>query len=118
MYEQTALLDEDQLQDVTLGDRELIRDILCALVDDTQRQLPLLAAAIAEQDSERCSQLAHYCKGACANVGACSASTLLGRIEVSARQQNFPECARSFTELLNSIEQLRQKVAEMSTSQQ
>ncbi|MBV8907122.1 MAG: Hpt domain-containing protein, partial [Acidobacteriia bacterium] len=75
--EQTAVLDRDQLREVTFDDEALMREIVDALIDDTRRQMLLLDAAIREQDATRCVRLAHYSKGACANVGARSAATIL-----------------------------------------
>ena len=42
----TITLNRDQLRDITLDDEELMREVLTALVDDTSRQIQLLAAAI------------------------------------------------------------------------
>ena len=46
--ETTAVLDREQLRDITMNDEALMREIVGVLVDDTSRQIPLLAAAIRE----------------------------------------------------------------------
>ena len=79
-----TVLDREQLRDITLNDEELMREILTALIDDTSRQIPLLASAIREGDSQKCVRLAHYSKGACANVGAAAAAAVLKTIENQA----------------------------------
>jgi len=107
LREQTAVLDRDQLREVTLDDDELMREILAALVDDTKRQMVLLDAAIREQDVTRCMRLAHYSKGACANVGARSAATLLKEIETKAADRNFPECEAALARLAQEVDLLR-----------
>jgi len=111
LREQTAVLDRDQLREVTLDDDELMREILAALVDDTVRQMVLLDAAIREQDATRCKRLAHYSKGACANVGARSAATLLKEIEDKAADRNFPECEAALARLAQEVDLLRSEAA-------
>jgi HPt (histidine-containing phosphotransfer) domain-containing protein len=104
--EQTAILDRDQLREVTLDDDALMREILAALVDDTKRQMVLLDAAIREQDVTRCMRLAHYSKGACANVGARGAAAILKEIESEAAGRNFPECQVALVRLVQEMDLL------------
>lgn len=84
-----------------------MREILAALIDDTSRQIPLLDSAIREENSQKCMRLAHYSKGACANVGANAAATLLKHIEHEAGKGQFPECGLSLAALTLEIERLR-----------
>ena len=100
-------MDREQLRDVTLDDEALMREIVAALIDDTSRQMELLKAAIAEQDVMRCIRLAHYSKGACANVGARSAAALLKDIETKAASSNFAQCSLDLARLDNELELLR-----------
>ena len=101
------VLDRNQLRDITLDDEELMREILSALVDDTSRQIHLLDCAIREQDSQRCMRLAHYSKGACANVGANAAAAVLKHIERSAADRQFEACGVSLVALVGEIDRLR-----------
>ena len=71
------VLDRAQLREVTLEDEALMRELLDALIADTELQMPLLDMAIRRTDLQQCARLAHYCKGACANVGAQAAGTVL-----------------------------------------
>jgi len=75
------VLDREQLRSVTLDDEELMRELVWTLIDDTSRQLISLQAAISEGNGPLAARLAHYSKGACANLGAKSAADLLLRIE-------------------------------------
>ena len=96
----TALtLDRQQLHDVTMGDEDLMREILAELVDDTSRQLTLLESAIRAEIPQTCMRLAHYSKGACATVGASRAAGLLASIETQASRQAFGECTASLASL-------------------
>ena len=88
-------------------DLDLMREILAALIDDTSRQIQLLAAAIRDQDSHRCARLAHYSKGACANVGANRAAALFQHLERNASAGAFGVCGQALETLTGEIELLR-----------
>ena len=108
---QIAVLDRGQLSEVTLDDDALMREILAALVDDTKRQMVLLDAAIREQDATRCMHLAHYSKGACANVGASGAAAILKEIESKAAEHKFPECGAALARLGREVELIDSEAA-------
>jgi HPt (histidine-containing phosphotransfer) domain-containing protein len=111
LREQTTVLDRGQLREVTLDDDALMREILAALVDDTKRQMVLLDAAIREQDATRCMHLAHYSKGACANVGASGAAAILKEIESKAAERNFPECVAALVRLGREVDLIDSEAA-------
>ena len=102
----TLVLDRNQLRDITLEDDDLMREMLATLIEDTSKQLVLLDSAIREQDSDRCKRLAHYCKGACANVGANAAADVLHRMELQAQSRNFSSCAESLATLGGELQRL------------
>ena len=104
---QVVHLDQKQLRDVTLDDEQLMREILGALIDDTSRQMRLLEAAIEDEDATRCMHLAHYSKGACANLGANAAAAILKDIERRAANHEFKECGQALGRLAAEVESLR-----------
>ena len=104
---EAEVLDVAQLRNATLDDAELMREIIEALIDDTSRQLPLLEGAIARQDSNLTRRLAHYSKGACANVGAVAAAATLAEIERQALSSNFADCSESLRRLAMEVSRLR-----------
>jgi HPt (histidine-containing phosphotransfer) domain-containing protein len=87
-----------------------MRDILCTLIDDTAGNIEQIASAIRMQDSQLCKRLAHYSKGACANVGAQAAADLLLHIEQQASGGRFAECEASLAALAREVERLRDEV--------
>jgi HPt (histidine-containing phosphotransfer) domain-containing protein len=103
----TTVLDRQQLREMTLDDEDLMREVVCALIDDTSRQIPLLDAAIRERDQQTTRRLAHYSKGACANVGAKSAAAALENIERTAVRSDFEECRGALNRLAEAIDRLR-----------
>jgi len=110
MIDTAVALDREQLRNVTLDDDELMREILAALIDDTSRQLVLLQSAVSEKDPQRTMRLAHYSKGACANVGANAAAHVLKRIEQDAARRDFQECSASLSTLALEIDRLRSEM--------
>ncbi len=92
---------------MTLDDAPLMREILGALIDDTVRQLPLLDRAIRERDTLTTRHLAHYAKGACANVGAKAAAAVLENIERTAATYDFEACRASLDTLTLEMDRLR-----------
>ena len=107
----TLVIDLEQLKDITLEDEELMREVLSALIEDTSRQLVLLDSAIRRQDTRSCVRLAHYSKGACANVGANRAAATLKRIEQDAARCAFDDCSASVQFLLEELDHLRHEAA-------
>jgi HPt (histidine-containing phosphotransfer) domain-containing protein len=103
----TSVLDREQLRGITLDDEDLMREIVAALIDDTSNQIQLLGAAIRDRNSALCKRLAHYSKGACANVGANRAAALLKQIETTASTGEFPRCGEALENLAREIELLR-----------
>ena len=84
-----------------------MREILAALIDDTSRQLQLLEAAVRNQDARQCMRLAHYSKGACANVGANTAAVLLDKIERQAAGGSVENGVERLAALATEVERLR-----------
>ena len=109
MIDPTIVRDLEQLREVTLDDDELMGQILTALIDDTARQIPLLEVAIRERDGPKCARLAHYSKGACANVGANAAAAVLEAMERQAASGSVAECSVQLARLASEVERLRQE---------
>ena len=105
--DQSRVLDWEQLRDITLDDDELMRELLTTLLDDTSKQVALLDDAIRDQDQQKTMRLAHYCKGACANVGANATAAVLKLMEEQAAHQSYADCAASLCNLMQELDRLR-----------
>jgi HPt (histidine-containing phosphotransfer) domain-containing protein len=99
-----------------MDDAAFMTEILSALIEDTSKQIPLLTAAIQDQDSQRCRRVAHYCKGACLNVGAHSVAALFKSIEDQALEGAFPACNASLAALAGELDRLRQEAEGLTAS--
>jgi HPt (histidine-containing phosphotransfer) domain-containing protein len=111
-----SVLDRDQLREITFDDPDLMREIVSMLINDTSRQIHLLDSAIRGRDAQQCVQLAHYCKGACATVGANSAAAVFKRIEGDASAGNLPGCGTAFGSLAREMELLRAEALTLDRS--
>src|ERR1051326_5771924 len=99
-----------------MDDRELMREILAALIDDTTRQSGLIEAAIRDRDAHRCGRLAHYSKSACINCGANAAAAALQKIEQGAASADLAACHESLASLLRELARLRRASYEELTA--
>jgi HPt (histidine-containing phosphotransfer) domain-containing protein len=101
------VLDLAQLRGITFEDEELMRELVAALIEDTERQMPLFDSAIRNTDGQLCARLAHYCKGACSNLGAKAAATVLAELERKAKEGAMEECSRQLAALAHEVDLLR-----------
>jgi HPt (histidine-containing phosphotransfer) domain-containing protein len=111
IIEAAPVLDREQLRDVTMDDEDLMREVLSVLWEDTTAQVPKLEAAVRNRDGELCVRLAHYSKGACANVGASAAARVFRRIEQDARAAEFGRCEESLAALGAALVELQGEIA-------
>ncbi len=110
LSDSNTVLDWEQLREVTLGDADLMRELLSALVDDSSRQIELLEKAIRDRDPQLTMRLAHYSKGACANVGARAAAAALLEMERQAARNDFSGCGASLAALSLELDRLRGQI--------
>jgi HPt (histidine-containing phosphotransfer) domain-containing protein len=109
--EANPTLDREQLRDVTMDDEDLMREVLSVLWEDTLAQVPKLEVAVRNRNVEQCVRLAHYSKGACANVGASAAARVFRRIEQDARAAEFGRCEESLAALNAALTALQAEIA-------
>jgi len=94
---EVPVFNPDQLRNVCLDDTELMRELITSLIEDATAQISALRRAVDEADGAKCARLAHYVKGACANVGAASMAALMKTIERSAAAGDFDSCRASLS---------------------
>lgn len=112
MLSQTdVVFDIDQLRNVCLEDSELMRELVTALIEDATKQFSALSDAVEHADATRCARVAHYVKGACANVGAVSMAVLLKQIENSATAGDFDACRTSLNNLTAEFQKFSSQAA-------
>jgi HPt (histidine-containing phosphotransfer) domain-containing protein len=108
---EVAVLDLDQLRDICMEDQDLMRELVTSLIDDAKAQIPELERAVESADATKCARVAHYVKGACANVGAVSMATILKNIEQSAGEGDFEACRMSVRNLALELQKFSTEAA-------
>jgi HPt (histidine-containing phosphotransfer) domain-containing protein len=103
----TAVLDREQLRDACMDDQALMRELVASLIDDTTQQLIALQTAVEHADSGECKRVAHYVKGACANLGAATMAVTLSDIEDAAITENFIACQNLLATLSTEFQKFR-----------
>ncbi len=105
--EALSVLDIVQLQNVTMNDTALMREVVGALVSDATRQIEFLQQAIERADVKECKRLAHSLVGASGNVGAASMAAVSSSIETYAAAGDIDLCRSSVNRLSVEVERLR-----------
>jgi signal transduction histidine kinase/CheY-like chemotaxis protein/CHASE2 domain-containing sensor protein len=110
----------DFIHQLSAGNQEFERQILQVFVNNTQTQLKLIYAAIADVDTVKIEQHLHIIKGASANVGAVAieqlAITLENSIAVNSLESNSSFLQTTIYPLLDEIESLTQAIGQMHNS--
>src|ERR1043166_9863707 len=94
-----------------MNDAELMQEIMATLISDTSRQLRALEHAVEIADAKETARLAHYSKGACANVGATATARILMEIEKKAAAGDLQACGASLPSLQREFQKLQQEAA-------
>lgn len=91
----------DRLQEVTLGQVDLQRELLEALIEVIQMNREAIQNALQRSDCLTISRCAHQIKGAAANVGVPSIQAIATELERQAEAQNLLEAAPLLAALEN-----------------
>jgi HPt (histidine-containing phosphotransfer) domain-containing protein len=110
---EAPVFDIDQLRNICMEDTELMRDLAASLITDAAAQIPALQQAVEQADGAKCARLAHYVKGACANVGAASLAALMKSIERSAQANDFAACRMSLGGMSAELEKFSSEAASL-----
>ncbi|MBD2740455.1 response regulator [Coleofasciculus sp. FACHB-1120] len=99
-------VDLNRLDDITLGDMRLRKEILQAFLEDTKANLLSIKSATLSKNFDSIEHKAHQIRGASANVGVNELKFLANQLEFQSQQKNFKEV----TDLVLQIEHHFQKI--------
>ncbi|MEM8614755.1 MAG: Hpt domain-containing protein [Cyanobacteria bacterium P01_H01_bin.105] len=91
--------DQEQLEQLSGGDKVFEQELLQMFVGDTENSLSQLATAVSVENPTAIEALAHYIKGASANVGAVGMSRTAARLEMIAKKGDLSGAANSLRQL-------------------
>lgn len=101
--------DMEQLEQLAGGDKAFEKELLTMFVEDISNSINQLAAAISANDAADAREVAHYIKGASANVGAVGMSQTAAQIEKQAKAgslQGAPGGLRQLQALQKEVQRL------------
>jgi hypothetical protein len=107
-----STFDWNQLHQLAGGDSEFEIELLQMFLEDADSSLNQLAEAIAANHINQVEEIAHYLKGASANVGACALSQSAGQLELQARHGQLTQTDLRLQELKALCGEVRQLVLE------
>jgi HPt (histidine-containing phosphotransfer) domain-containing protein len=102
-----VVLNLEELRSLTMNDRQLMGEILQALIEDASRHAGMLEAAVGDVDAARSARIARQASRACGNIGAVAAAAAFRRIERHAAQREFEACRSALAAARAEIERLR-----------
>jgi HPt (histidine-containing phosphotransfer) domain-containing protein len=102
-----STFDWNQLHQLAGGDSAFETELLQMFLEDADRSLGQLAEAIAAGRVETVEEIAHYLKGASANVGACALSERAAQLELQARARQLSQPERLLAEMQNLCREVR-----------
>ncbi|ESA32670.1 hpt domain-containing protein [Leptolyngbya sp. Heron Island J] len=91
--------DQEQLEQLAGGDKVFEKELLQMFVGDTENSLQQLATAINTDNQSAVQEVAHYIKGASANVGAVAMSSVAAQLETMAKTGNLGAAAQYLRQL-------------------
>lgn len=103
---QPLTIDRERLYQICDGDREFELELLQMLAADVTEQLPILWEAIEHQSINELKNLAHYLKGATANLGINSMSSIALKLEEAAMNNDFEAAKNLFAAFQDQQTQL------------
>ena len=98
--------DENALLDRLSGDRQLMKTILTAFIQDVKSQIDRLEKLIEDKDIDGARRQAHSIKGASGNAGAKAMQNLAVMVENSLKDSDSVSASKMISELRRSFEDL------------
>jgi two-component system sensor histidine kinase/response regulator len=96
-----------------MDDRDLVKEIIAAFLEDMPRQIRALQKNSDQGDAESAADRAHAIKGAAANVGGLALSAVAGELEKAGRAGRLHEAAALLPELERQFDLLKERMLEV-----
>jgi CheY-like chemotaxis protein len=110
-------LDRLHLSLMADGNPDFERELLHMFVRNSQDQIKQLQQAIATDNLQQVEHIAHYLKGASANVGAKLIHTASAQLEDDAHYHSLQNCDRLLADMVRSLQELQKLLYHSSTSE-
>ena len=100
-------VDLDRIEAVTGGDNALAKSIVDVFIQDTEKRIALLKAALEAGDATAVKAQSHSIKGASSNVGATQMAALAYTLEQLGGRNALPEAAEPLEALCAEFARVR-----------
>jgi HPt (histidine-containing phosphotransfer) domain-containing protein len=104
--DQPLQIDWERLSQISDDDEEFQLELLSMLAADIAEQIVIIGSAIEQKSSPELQALGHYLKGATANVGVQSITSIARQIEAAGKDEQFELAATCLVALSAQQNQL------------
>lgn len=101
-----TILDRSALWARVDGDTDLLRDLIALFLADCPERLQELHGALVRRDGLALARAAHRFKGTLSNLSAYSATAVIQRLEIAARDGDLASAAAALATLVDELAQL------------
>jgi CheY-like chemotaxis protein/HPt (histidine-containing phosphotransfer) domain-containing protein len=84
-----SILDWERLMELADNDRDMLKELVALYIDETEKQMEQLGAAVASHSAHEVRRLAHKCAGGSATIGVGRLVPLLRELEVRGEGGNL-----------------------------
>ena len=95
------------LVEMTGGEMDFVDELVDTFLEDGDRQIAGIRAALAEGDTERLGRAAHSLKSGCLNVGALDLGATCRALEEAVRAGEVPDAAARIDAIAEGFEGVR-----------
>lgn len=106
----TISFDWNQLHQLAGGDKDFEVELLDMFINDAESSVMQLSEAISTSNLAVVEDIAHYIKGASANVGALALSSVAAQLELQAKRGQLVQAPKLLGQLQRCCQDVRQAV--------
>ena len=108
--DESPLLDHKAALDYVQGDKDFLREIFGIFLEEIPQRKSNFKEALAAEDTEKLTAVAHALKGVSLTIGAISCHKLSAEIEYAARSQDAEKAAVLYKELDTVLDTLQKEL--------
>jgi HPt (histidine-containing phosphotransfer) domain-containing protein len=104
----TISFDWNQLHQLAGGDSDFEVELLDMFINDAESSIQQLSEAVSASNVSMVEDIAHYLKGASANVGARALSSAAAQLELQAKRGKLAQAQSLLGQLQSACQEVRQ----------
>jgi HPt (histidine-containing phosphotransfer) domain-containing protein len=104
------ILDRDNLELISLGNKEFLQDLLLTYIEDMELRLKQLSDSFIRKDIKRVVLESHSIKGASLSIGANKVGNEAKIIEISGKNENIKEAEDKYNDLVDAFREAKKHI--------